>query len=111
MPGREQGAPAVQANTPAATTEPEIEGGFIDEIRELPFDESRHRALTAQRLAMLFASILAGALAVHYLCFMVLALMGKDQSIDALGRIFNVWLPALTGIVSSAATYYFTKER
>lgn len=100
MPEKEQEASFEQA-VPATVNETEIEGGFVDEIYEPPFDEPKHRAVTAQRLALLFAGILAGALGIHYVCFMVLAIMGRDQSIDSLGRIFNVWLPALTGIVSS----------
>jgi hypothetical protein len=102
--------PEKPASQPTAT-EPDIEGGFVDEIREPPFDEPKHRAVTAQRLAMLFAYILAGALLVHYICFMVLAFRGQDKSIDSLEHVYIVWLPALIGIVSSAATYYFTKDR
>ena len=101
----------VQPGIPPAPSESEIEGGFVDEIREPPFDEPKHRALTAQKLALMFAGILAAALALHYVCFMILAIMGRNESVESLGRVFNVWLPALTGIVSSAATYYFTKER
>lgn len=93
------------------STENEIEGGFVDALEEPPFNEPKHRAVTAQRLAMLFAWILAGSLLVHYACFMVLALTAQKDSLEPLGRIFNVWLPALTGIVSAAATYYFSKER
>jgi hypothetical protein len=103
-----------QQNSPHDEVTPacgEIEGGFVGELQEPPFDEPKHRALTAHKLALLFASIFAGALGVHYLCFMILALTGRNESAESLGRIFNVWLPALTGIVSSAATYYFTKER
>jgi len=96
-----------EPNVPGA----EIEGGFVDQIQEPPFDGPKHRALTAQRLALLFACILGGALVLHYICFMILAIMGNNDALESVGRVFNVWLPALTGIVSSAATYYFTKER
>ena len=102
--------PSPASTEPGSPREAEIDGGFIDQIQEPPFDEPKHRALTAQKLALLFACILGGALAVHYVCFMVLAIMERNDAVESLGRIFNVWLPALTGIVSSAATYYFTKE-
>ena len=102
--------PASTSSADAAPPESEIEGGFVDEIRQPKFDEPRHRALTAQKLALLFAYILSGALATHYVCFMVLAMTGCNEGLESLGRVFNVWLPALTGIVSAAATYYFTRE-
>jgi hypothetical protein len=110
MPEKDPNTSLGKADSIPVAEDSEIEGGFIGEIREPPFDERAHRAQTAQRLVMLFAWIFAGALAVHYVCFMVLSIMGREQSVDALGRIFNVWLPALTGIVSAGATYYFTKE-
>lgn len=89
-----------------------IDGGFVQEIQEPPFDEPKHRAQTAEKLALIFSGILSGALLVHYICFMILILTGKDKAaIEVLSQTLNVWLPALTGIMSSAATYYFTRER
>lgn len=111
MANQRDEATVQEVRSDAASTENEIEGGFVDALEEPPFNEPKHRAVTAQRLAMLFAWILAGSLVVHYACFMVLALTAQKESLEPLGRIFNVWLPALTGIVSSAATYYFSKER
>lgn len=111
MANQRDEAAVQEARSDAASIENEIEGGFVDALEEPPFNEPKHRAVTAQRLAMLFAWILAGSLVVHYACFMVLALTAQKDSLEPLGRIFNVWLPALTGIVSAAATYYFSKER
>ena len=95
----------------SAVAEQEIEGGFVSEFPKVTFDERKHRAKTASRLAFTFAWIFAGALFVHYVMFFALALLGREDAMGALSDIFNVWLPALTGIVSAAATYYFTKER
>lgn len=89
----------------------EIDGGYVRELQERRFNEPKHRAETARMLAVAFAVMLAGTVVIHYTCFMILALYGRDKPMESLGQIFNVWLPALTGIVSASATYYFTKER
>lgn len=89
----------------------DIEGGFVSELPEVTFDERRHRAETASKLAFTFAWILAGALLLHYIAFASLGLLGRNEAMIALSDVFNVWLPAMIGIVSSAATYYFAKER
>jgi hypothetical protein len=84
MPESEQEEAIDGPTAPTSAARPEaneIEGGFVDEIQEPPFDEPKHRALTAQRLALLFAWILAAALGVHYLCFMILALKGHAESV------------------------------
>lgn len=95
----------------SAVAEQEIEGGFVSEFPRVTFDERKHRARTASRLAFTFAWIFAGALFVHYITFFALTLLGREAAMGALSDVFNIWMPALTGIVSAAATYYFTKER
>jgi hypothetical protein len=47
----------------------------------------------------------------HYLITTLLAFGGKEEAIKNLNSIFNAWLPALSSLVSAAATYYFTKEK
>jgi hypothetical protein len=90
-----------------------IDGGAVVNIpgREPHFDPKKHRALTAEKLAKWFTIILAGGLALHYVCFMILSFSGHSVQVEPLGQMFHGWFPALTSIVSAAATYYFTKER
>ena len=89
----------------------EIEGGDVSDIPEVLFDERKHRAKTARLLALTLAGILAGTLLVHYVTYIILAHHDRQDVLTGLSEIFNVWFPALIGIVSGAATYFFTKER
>lgn len=88
-----------------------IEGGEVGELRELSFQEAKHRAETARSLARWLIAILGGSVALHYALTTVLALAGKEEAIKNLSSIFNAWLPAISSLVSAAATYYFTKEK
>lgn len=101
----------VPGSQPNEQSLPEIDGGLIAEGPEPRFDESKHRAETASKLAFRLIYLFAGALAVHYIIFACLAFGERKDAIASLQDTFNVWLPALVGIVSAAATYYFTKER
>jgi hypothetical protein len=47
----------------------------------------------------------------HYIGTVVLLALGKKDGADGLKTIFDVALPVLSSLASSAATYYFTKER
>src|SRR5437763_414211 len=89
-----------------------IEGGAVidNPAREPRFDHGQHRALTAEKLARWFTFILAGGILIHYICFMILSFSGHKEEVDPLGQMFHGWFPALTSIVSAAATYYFAKE-
>lgn len=88
-----------------------IEGGYVGELRELEFHETKHRADTARRLAYLLVLILALSIGLHYVATIVLILFGKADATENLSKIFNVWLPVISSLVSAAATYYFTRER
>ncbi len=87
-----------------------IEGGSVEEITELSFEESRHRAVTARRLAYVLVAILGGTIVIQYSLTAVLVIIGKDAGVSALDRLFNALLPVLSGLVGGAVTYYFTKE-
>jgi hypothetical protein len=88
-----------------------IEGGEVGELKELHFHEAKHRAETARSLAKYLVFILGGSLALHYLLTVLLAFGGKEEATKNLNSIFNAWLPAISSLVSAAATYYFTKEK
>jgi hypothetical protein len=76
--------------------------------------KSTSRRLTnasAEKLAKWFTLILAGGLILHYACLMVIAFWGQKEQIEVFGQVFHGWFPAMTSIVSAAATFYFAKER
>jgi hypothetical protein len=91
--------------------EPPIDAGIVRPLDDIAFHEAKHKAETASSLAKWLLVILGVSLAVHYLLTVVLAFGGKEEAIKNLNSIFNAWLPAVSSLVSAAATYYFTKEK
>jgi hypothetical protein len=93
----------------------EIEGGSIPYFEWNPsnveFHEAEHRAHTARRLAYWLVIILGVSIVAHYLSTMVLELNGKHEAAESLAKIFNSWLPVLSGLVGGASTYYFTRDK
>lgn len=88
-----------------------IEAGEVRELHDLSFHEARHRAETAKSLATWLVIILGASLVVHYVLTVTLAFGGKEEAIKNLNSIFNAWLPAISSLVSAAATYYFTRDK
>jgi hypothetical protein len=87
-----------------------VEGGYIRPLDEYSF-RARHREHTARTLAYVLVGILGGSFVLHYTATLVLQARGRIDAAESLARIFNAWLPAITGLVGSAVTYYFTKEK
>lgn len=88
-----------------------IEGGDIDLGSEPPaFREEEHRAETARSLALWLVGIMGGTVGVHYVLVTILVCNGQEKATEELTKIFTTWLPAITGLVGAATTYYFTKE-
>jgi hypothetical protein len=90
-----------------------VEGGIITDLEEpeVTFHEAKHRANTTRLLAVSLVGFLAFLILVHYACTMVLEFYDKREAVESLSKIFNNWLPVITGLVGSAVTYYFTKEK
>ena len=88
-----------------------IEAGEVGALQDLTFQEARHKAETAKSLATLSVIILGASIALQYVLTVVLAFGGKEEAIKNLNTIFNAWLPAVTSLVSAAATYYFTRDK
>ena len=100
----------------------EISRGLGHRVRNLQyqrFDKSKHESQTASTLAYTFAWMLGLALLLHYLTltgFLIVSLYsgnpcGVNPGIKILQETYNIWFPALIGIVSAVTTYYFTCER
>lgn len=68
-------------------------------------------AETAKTLSYWLVGILAGTVLLHYICVMILVLLGKDYELPIIEDILHVWLPVLAGLAGSAATYYFTRDK
>ncbi|MEM5786239.1 MAG: hypothetical protein AAGU11_02900 [Syntrophobacteraceae bacterium] len=89
-----------------------IEAGDVQGLEaDIPFHEAKHRAETSRFLAVMFAWVLALSVLLHYLVTASVMLWGNESIADHLSKIFNIWLPVISGLMGSAATYYFTKEK
>jgi hypothetical protein len=77
---------------------------------------NRMDADTSSAIAVSFVKILALGLGVHYLVIFILTFIcilrhaEIESYLKPIEGIFNVWVPAVVGIVSSVVTYYFTKN-
>jgi len=89
----------------------EIEGGMVEAFADIEVKSRRVREATARTIALALIWILGLSAAVHYIAVFVLLLLDKQPAIEELSRFFNAWLPVVSGLVGSAITYYFTKER
>lgn len=93
------------------TIDPDIvEGGEIQSSGPVEFQEVKHRAETARALAMILTWVLALTGLIHYGVTAALLAFDKKEVSEELGKIFNVWLPVISGLVGAATTYYFTKQ-
>jgi hypothetical protein len=86
-----------------------FEGGYVRPLEDY-FVKEKHRADTARRLAYSLVAILGGTVFLHYLSVLTLEIKGRSAAVQSLSQIFNVWLPVIASLVSSAVTYYFAKE-
>ena len=105
----QQDLPDVGDNLPP---EPLTETIQFTEAEPLPFEwrDKEHKAKTASHLAYGLLIILGGGFAIHYLTTAILAFHAKDEALKTVSTVFTGWLPAITGLVGSAVTYYFTRD-
>jgi hypothetical protein len=89
----------------------EIEGGEIEEFADIEVKTRRVREATARTIAIALIWILGLSALIHYTAVFVLELSDKPAGVEELNRFFNVWLPVVSGLVGSATTYYFTRDR
>ena len=90
---------------------PTIEGGYVHPLQDLPsFDEAAHRAETARKMAFLLVWILAVSVLIHFVATGVFSALANETAVKSLNTIFTTWLPVISGLASSAGTYYFAKD-
>ncbi len=102
------------ASLPTTANEdtPVIDGGQISEVSELRVDPlKKDKAETTKRLAIILVVVLATSFLVHFIALMVLLMSGRQAEAETLNQTFSTWLPVISGLASSAVTYYFTKEK
>lgn len=99
------------SNEPEHEEQAEISGGYVTDLEDVAFHETKHRAQTARLLAVTLVWILAGTIIVHYTVTACLSIAGKAEAVEGLNKVFNVWLPVISGLVGAATTYYFTRDR
>lgn len=96
----------------AAADESIIEGGNISDFQEYKWEpEKKHRAETARYLAYGLVGILALTILIQYGMTVVLICQNRESGVATLEKLFSTLLPVLSGLVSGAATYYFTREK
>jgi hypothetical protein len=88
-----------------------IEGGDITGADEILESKPTHRERMAGTFALTLLGILAGALLIHYIALLIVIDWGDKDAEDMVEKVFNAWLPVLSGLVGSAATYYLTKQK
>jgi hypothetical protein len=71
--------------------------------------KQRH-AETASRLSKWLLIILAGGIALQYVCVMVLIWFKRDDGAKVVEDLFHSWLPVVSGLAGGAVTYYFTTK-
>ena len=96
----------------AAADESIIEGGSVSDFQEYKWEpEKKHRAETARYLAYGLVGILAFTILIQYGMTVFLIFQNRESGVATLEKLFSTLLPVLSGLVSGAATYYFTREK
>lgn len=89
-----------------------IEGGdVVDVTPEAIEARTSHRERTAKTFTLALLGIFAGSLLLHYAALMSALAWGDKTAAEMVERQFNAWLPVISGMVGSAATYYLTKDK
>jgi H+/Cl- antiporter ClcA len=98
---------------PAQIFGPEFDEGSVDSPGRLPggpvFSPEEHRAKATKLLALLLFAALIACFAAHFAA--IWYFIHDKQALDEFNRVFNIWIPVLSGLFGSAATFYFTQGR
>lgn len=64
---------------------------------------------TRQKLTYVIIGLLAATFLLHYVTLAWFIDPEKTARVTALQRVFDVWLPVISGLAGSAATYFYTR--
>jgi hypothetical protein len=90
----------------------DVNAGEVESIhaksigRNIRMDDAR----TARHIAYGCGITLIVSVFGHYTITMILTLSGSEQAIEPLRKIYDTWLPVLTGFTGTSVAYYL-KER
>jgi hypothetical protein len=70
-----------------------------------------HRDVVTARLAMVLGAVFGASLLVHYAAVTVFAFRGNTAVVESLQSILHEWLPAFTGLLGAAVSYYFAGKK
>lgn len=93
---------------PAPPKAPEAEEGGAVEAAGRSAAYTRDTG-TRQKLTYVIIGLLAATFLLHYVSLGWLVDSEKEATVAALQRIFDVWLPVISGLAGSAATYFYTR--
>ena len=103
--------PVVPPPNPSEEEGP-IEGGDIVGVdKETIGTKPSHREQTAKTFTLTLLGIFAGALLLHYVALLLVLSWHDEGAAEIIEKQFNAWLPVLSGLVGSAATYYLTRQK
>jgi hypothetical protein len=71
------------------------------------FSPEEHRAKATKLLALLLFAALIVCFIAHFV--VIWNFIHDKQALDEFNRAFNIWIPVLSGLFGSAATFYFTQ--
>lgn len=71
--------------------------------------KTTREVLTGDMAQLLIRALLVSII-LHYGTIGVLEWNGKTAAVESLSRVFQIWLPVLSGFVGSAVTFYFRQD-
>jgi hypothetical protein len=105
---------ALADDPPVEHIEP-FEGARFEEVAHVSqapgprFSQEEHRAKATKLLALLLFAALIVCFVAHFVA--IWYFIHDKQALDEFNRAFNIWIPVLSGLFGSAATFYFTQGR
>jgi len=83
------------------------EGGAVQGATRPPTREADSG--TRQLLTYVIIGLLAATFLLHYVSLAWLIDPKETTTVAALQKVFDVWLPVVSGLAGSAATYFYTR--
>ena len=85
----------------------EVEGGSVVGAGKPTVDD--RDSGTRQWLTYLIIGLLAATFFLHYASLAWWIDAERPATVAAVQKVFDVWLPVISGLAGSAATYYYTR--
>ena len=99
--------PVLAQPEPTVPIPPDVPKG----LRLTDVDLRMHGSRTARRIAIALVVMLGLTIILDYGTMIVLTVYNRLDAAPLFDKMFAVWIPLLSGLVGSALTFYFTKEK